>query len=76
MIPIMPYNVPLYSQIKDITSVAWQQKGCGVTDVAMILEFYKPHTTTVQKLLEEALKINGAYVTHVGWSYQGLATLA
>ncbi|MEI7709746.1 MAG: C39 family peptidase, partial [bacterium] len=25
---------------------------------------------------EEALKINGAYVTHVGWSYKGLATLA
>ncbi len=75
MIPIMPYHVPLYYQITDIISPAWQQKGCGVTDVAMIVEFYKPNTTTVQKVLEEALK-GGAYVKNVGWSHTGLASLA
>ncbi|MFA6257927.1 MAG: C39 family peptidase [Candidatus Paceibacterota bacterium] len=75
MIPIMPYSVPLYSQISDISSVAWQQKGCGVADVAMIVEFYKPNTTSVQKVLEQALK-GGAYVKNVGWSHQGLASLA
>lgn len=79
MIPIpvqkMPYSVPLFSQISDISSVAWKQKGCGVVDVAMIVEFYKPKTTSVQKVLEEALK-QGAYVKNVGWSHNGLAALA
>lgn len=75
MIPMMPYNVPLYSQISDISSVAWKQKGCGVTDVAMIVEFYKPNTTSVQKVLEEGLK-SGAYQKNVGWKHDGLAALA
>jgi hypothetical protein len=79
MIPIpvieMPYSVPLFSQISDISSVAWKQKGCGVADVAMIVEFYKPNTTSVQKVLEEGLKA-GAYVKNVGWSHSGLASLA
>jgi uncharacterized protein YvpB len=71
----MPYNVPLYSQIADISSVAWKQKGCGVADVAMIVEFYKPKTTSVQKVLEEALA-SGAYQKNVGWKHDGLAALA
>lgn len=77
MIPVleMPYIVPLYSQISDISSVAWQQKGCGVADIAMIVEFYKPNTTTVDKILAEALK-EGVYVKNVGWSHSGLASLA
>ena len=75
MITTMPYDVPLYSQISDITSVAWQQKGCGVADVAMIVEFYKPNTTTVQKVLETALK-SDAYQKNVGWKHAGLASLA
>ncbi len=71
----MPYSVPLYYQITDIVSPTWQQKGCGVTDVAMIVDFYKPDTTTVQKVLEEALRA-GAYVKNVGWSHAGLAAVA
>ncbi len=71
----MPYSVPLFSQISDISSVAWKQKGCGVADVAMIVEFYKPNTTSVQEVLEEGLKA-GAYVKNVGWSHNGLASLA
>ena len=74
-VPEMPYSVPLFSQISDITSLAWQQKGCGVADVAMIVEFYKPKTTSVQEILNEALK-QGAYVKNVGWSHEGLAALA
>ena len=71
----MPYSVPLFSQISDISSEKWKQKGCGVTDVAMIVEFYKPKTTTVQKVLEEAIK-EGAYEKNVGWKHDGLAVLA
>lgn len=74
-VPPMPYSVPLFSQISDISSVAWKQKGCGVADVAMIVEFYKPKTTSVQEVLEEGLK-SGAYVKNVGWSHSGLASLA
>jgi uncharacterized protein YvpB len=79
MIPIIPTNthvdVPLYSQIADISSAEWKQKGCGVTDVAMIIDFYKPHTTSVDKVLEEAIK-DGAYQKNVGWKHDGLAALA
>lgn len=73
--PTMPYNVPLYSQISDISSVEWKQKGCGVADLAMLIEFYKPKTTTVQKVLENALA-SGAYQKNVGWKHEGLADLA
>jgi len=75
MIPTMPYQVPLYSQISDISSVEWKQKGCGVTDIAMIVNFYKPNTTSVQKVLEEAIA-GGAYQKNVGWKHDGLAALA
>ena len=71
----MPYDVPLYSQITDITSVEWKQKGCGVTDVAMIVNFYKPRTTTAQDVLEKAISL-GAYQKNVGWKHDGLAALA
>jgi len=71
----MPYEVPLYSQINDISSVEWKQKGCGVADLAMLIEFYKPKTTTVQKVLEAALA-SGAYEKNVGWKHEGLADLA
>lgn len=72
---IMPYDVPLYSQISDISSVEWKQKGCGVADVAMIVNFYKPKTTTVQKVLEQGIA-SGAYQKNVGWKHDGLAALA
>ncbi len=73
--PNMPYNVPLYSQIADISSAEWKQKGCGVADVAMIVEYYKPHTTSVNEVLREGIS-SGAYVKNVGWSHEGLAGLA
>lgn len=74
IIPI-PYSVPLFYQISDISTVAWKQNGCGVTDVAMIIDFYKPNTTTVQEVLEQGIK-SGAYQKNVGWKHEGLAQLA
>ncbi|MFA6325152.1 MAG: C39 family peptidase [Candidatus Paceibacterota bacterium] len=71
----MPYDVPLYSQISDISSIEWKQRGCGVADVAMIVNFYKPKTTTVQKVLEHGISM-GAYQKNVGWKHDGLASLA
>lgn len=76
MMPVtMPYDVPLYSQVSQISSVEWQQKGCGVADIAMLIEFYKPDTTSVQKVLEEALTM-GAYQKNIGWKHEGLAAVA
>lgn len=71
----MPYDVPLYSQIADISWTEWKQKGCGVADVAMLVNYYKPKTTNVQEVLETGIK-SGAYVKNVGWSHDGLASLA
>jgi uncharacterized protein YvpB len=71
----MPYEVPLYSQIADISWTDWKQKGCGVADVAMLVNYYKPKTTNVQAVLEAGIK-SGAYVKNVGWSHTGLASLA
>jgi len=42
---------------------------------APMLNYYKPENTTVQKVLETALT-EGAYVKNVGWSHEGLASLA
>lgn len=74
-VTIPRYDVPLYSQISDISWPDWRQKGCGIVDVTMIIEFYKPNTTSVQEVLEQGIK-SGAYVTKVGWSHDGLAKLA
>lgn len=74
-VTIPRYDVPLYSQISDISSPNWKMKGCGVANVAMIVEFYKPNTTSVQKVLEEGIA-SGAYVKDVGWNHAGLAGLA
>ncbi|MFA5934033.1 MAG: C39 family peptidase [Candidatus Paceibacterota bacterium] len=72
---MMPYNVPLYSQITDISSVEWRQKGCGVADLAMLIEYYKPNTTSVDEVLREALA-GGAYQNGAGWKHDGLAAVA
>lgn len=80
MIPPIPkYRqipiVPFYSQFKDISSLKWQKVGCGITSLAMIIEFYTPKTVTVDKLLTKGIEL-GAYNKNTGWIYQGLISLA
>lgn len=70
----IPY-VPFYSQFHDIHDVAWQRFGCGIADVAMIIDFYKPGAVSVDELLHEGID-TGAYVDGAGWSHRGLALLA
>lgn len=67
--------VPYFSQFKDISSPAWQKVGCGITDLAMIIDYYSPGAATVNGLLAQGIKAH-AYDYNAGWIYQGLIELS
>jgi len=73
-IVIIP-DVPFYSQFKDITSSVWQKVGCGVTSLAMVIEYYQPQDISVNALLKEGVA-SGAYKNNAGWSHKGLINLS
>lgn len=66
--------VPFYSQFKDITSLSWQKVGCGITDLAMVIDYYT-NAVPVNTLLKEGIA-KGAYLNNVGWTYKGLIDVA
>lgn len=68
-------QVPFYSQFKDIQSPKWQQAGCGITDLAMLINYYKPETVTVNALLKQGIAA-GAFDPNAGWIYAGLISLS
>lgn len=68
-------NVPFYSQFHDISAPEWQKLGCGIADLAMLIEFYKPGGVSVDTLLQEGIA-SGAYINGAGWSHGGLVLLA
>ena len=70
--PAVP-QVPFYSQFQDIKEVPWQKVGCGITDLAMIIDYYKP-AVSVNTLLTQGIAA-GAYLQSAGWTYQGLISL-
>lgn len=72
--PVVP-TIPFYSQFADISSPEWKKIACGVTSLAMIIEYYEPGTVTPQALLTKGIN-SGAYIKNAGWSHQGLANLA
>ncbi len=65
--------VPFYSQFKNITSPVWQKVGCGVTSLAMVIDYYKP-AVSVDTLLKQGVAA-GAYLQKAGWTYAGLISL-
>lgn len=67
-------NVPFYSQFMDITSSKWQKVGCGVVSLAMVIDYYKPDTVSVNTLLSQGIA-SGAYLQNAGWTYKGLIAL-
>lgn len=67
-------SVTFYSQFKDIQAPDWKKIGCGVTSLAMIIDYYKPNTVSVDALLKQGIK-NGAYLKNAGWTYSGLISL-
>lgn len=68
-------DVPFYSQFVDIQSPEWKKVGCGVTSLGMIIEYYKPDSVSVNKLLTQGIK-EGAYLQNAGWTYKGLISLS
>lgn len=68
-------TVPFYSQFSDISAPNWKKVSCGIADLAMIIEFYKPGSTTPDKLLKEGIN-SGAYISSAGWSHAGLIKLS
>lgn len=67
--------VPFYSQFADITSPKWQKVGCGITDLTMLIHYYRPGASvTVNQMLAKGIA-TGAYDNSAGWTYQGLIDL-
>jgi ABC-type bacteriocin/lantibiotic exporter with double-glycine peptidase domain len=80
MLPITPVHiqvpvVPFYSQFQDIDSLSWQKVGCGITSLAMIIDYYSTDTINVNKLLTQGI-VAGAYDHNAGWIHQGLISLS
>lgn len=80
MLPTIPVHtqvpiVPFYSQFQDIKPLAWQKVGCGVTSLAMIIEYYKPNSVSVNTLLTQAIA-GGAYNKNAGWVHKDLILLS
>jgi len=68
-------SVPFYSQFTDITDPTWKKVGCGVTSLAMIINYYQPDAVSVNTLLKQGIK-DGAYLQNAGWTYKGLISLS
>ncbi|OGD67977.1 hypothetical protein A3I18_00105 [Candidatus Campbellbacteria bacterium RIFCSPLOWO2_02_FULL_35_11] len=69
------FDVPFFSQFKDITTEKWKKVGCGIASMAMIIDYYKPAEVSANSLLNEGIRA-GAYIEDAGWSHKGLALLA
>lgn len=69
------FDVPFYSQFKDISEEKWKKNACGIADVAMIIEYYKPGIISVNNLLYKGIE-SGSYDERFGWSHKGLIDLA
>ena len=74
-VPVTVANVPFYSQFHDISSPPWQKVGCGVTSLAMVIDYYQPDIVTVDALLKQGIAAD-AYLPSAGWTYTGLIDLA
>lgn len=66
--------VPFYSQFKDISSHSWKKVGCGITDIAMVIDYYTD-AVPVDTLLQQGIDA-GAYLSNAGWTYKGLIYVA
>jgi uncharacterized protein YvpB len=67
--------VPFHSQLTEISSPIWRLQGCGITSLAMIIDYYNDSKTSVNKLLGQGIAA-GAFIENVGWSYAGLINVS
>lgn len=69
------FTVPFFSQFTDITPVEWKKVGCGIASLAMLVDFYKPGSASVDELLQDGIA-SGAYLSNAGWTHAGLINIA
>ncbi|MCC6934114.1 MAG: C39 family peptidase [Candidatus Yanofskybacteria bacterium] len=77
---MISHDVPFSSQYTDLGDHEWRARGCGITSLKMVMDFWHRVTgsrcaTTVDELLARGRAI-GAYIPGVGWSHRGLVNLA
>ncbi len=80
MIPTIPIHttvpvIPFYSQFRDIHSTSWQKVGCGITSLAMVIDYYSTATISVETLLKAGI-LYGAYDQKAGWIHKDLIALS
>ncbi len=68
-------TVPFLSQFKDISSSVLGKKGCGITSLAMLIDYYDKTKVSVDTLLTQGLQA-GAYESGAGWTYKGLIAVS
>lgn len=80
ILPIISINktipvIPFYSQFQDIHSLSWQKVGCGITSLAMVIDYYSTAQISVDGLLKQGIAAH-AYDNNTGWTHQGLISLS
>src|SRR3989344_1036603 len=73
------HNVPFYSQYKHIPLANWKNRGCGVTALKMLMDFWhtkdnKNKTAPLKELVQK--RTAGSFVNNVGWTHAGLVSMA
>ncbi|MEK9208945.1 MAG: C39 family peptidase [Patescibacteria group bacterium] len=74
------YRVPFSSQYTDLGHHEWRARGCGITALKMVMDYWHGlnavhRTATLEEVLAQGLR-NGAYLPGVGWSHKGLVEVA
>ncbi len=74
------YTVPFLSQYADLGHHEWRARGCGITALKMVMDYWhgvdaRNQAISLDELLSEGLA-SQAYREGVGWTHRGLAELA
>jgi ABC-type bacteriocin/lantibiotic exporter with double-glycine peptidase domain len=67
-------EVPHWGQYLDITADFWKGRSCGITSLAMILDYYGIKFDLAE-LIEQGVKIDN-YNPAIGWKHQTIVDLA
>lgn len=67
-------NVPYKSQQDNKTSQKYGRKGCGLTSLRMVLEFWGGDLSLKQ--LEELIEKTNSYSEAAGWVHEGMVNIA
>jgi hypothetical protein len=74
------FNVPFLSQYSDLGDHEWRARGCGITALKMVMDFWHAQNSQYQTVgLDDLLRrgiASGAYLEGIGWRHRGLVELA